>query len=416
MVFFDGYGWNREKFPGYSRMMRELNAYARARGIKLLFAGYGANYGRIVRPEHNVGKVWYNRDHYPDGPIYSCFGENRPGRGIVGTCRGNDELNRLKAAEMADFVRSVEPGALYIHHEDRGIGDPNIDYHLTNYELWVTWKKRCFRCREKWPNDSLITKDGGAGGVAHGYSELLRAIRSVKNADSGYDAARDCTVMFLSPGYNPFPTQPTDWENHLIFWENVVSLLPDDENFEIGFREVFPQQGTDVRWLDAYRQRLGSQGLNNRTFLFFLGGADLYSRDSFNYPFAGTAAMNGIFKGAETIYNFSGAGFQEPLQLFNAEYSWNVDAPGHVIPTRYEETRSTWRALMNNRNLPPEITGSSGFLAEAFRQLYGDDAGAKMHRIFKFYRTQRRMEVAGRDRPDDHGHPLRPDGGPGLRK
>ena len=393
LVFFDGYGWNREKFPGYSRMMRQLNSYARARGIKLLFAGYGANYGSIVRPEHNVGKVWYNRDRYPDGTIYSCFGENRPGRGIVGTCRGNEALNRLKAAEMADFVRSVEPGALYIHHEDRGIGDPNIDYHLTNYELWVTWKKRCFRCRKKWPNDSLLTKDGGAGAVAHAYSELLRAIRSVKNADSGYDAARDCTVLFVSPGYNPFPTQPTDWENHLIFWSNVVSLLPDDENFEIGFREIFPQQGTGVRWLDAYRQRLGSQGLNTRTFLFFLGGADLYSRDSFNYPFAGTAAMNGIFKGAETIYNFSGAVFQEPLQLFNAEYSWNVNAPGHVIPSRYEETKSTWKALMNNRDLAPEITGPTGFLAEAFRQLYGDDAGAKMHRIFNFYRTQRRVEV-----------------------
>ncbi len=393
LVFFDGYGWNREKFPGYSRMMRKLNSYARARGIKLLFAGYGANYGSIVRPEHNVGKIWYNRDRYPDGTIYSCFGENRPGRGIVGTCRGNEALNRHKAAEMADFVRSVEPGALYIHHEDRGIGDPNIDYHLTNYELWVTWKKRCFRCRNKWPNDSLLTKDGGAGAVAHAYSELLRAIRSVKNTDSGYDGARDCTVMFLSPGYNPFPTLPSDWENHLIFWENVVSLLPDDENFEIGFREVFPQQGTGVRWLDAYRQRLGSQGLNTRTFLFFLGGADLYSRDSFNYPFAGTAAMNGIFKGAETIYNFSGAVFQEPLQLFNAEYSWNVNAPGHVIPSRYEETRSTWRALMNNRRLAPEITGPTGFLAEAFRQLYGDDAGAKMHRIFNFYRNQRRVEV-----------------------
>ena len=48
--------------------------------------------------------------------------------------------------------------------------------------------------------------------------------------------------MFLSPGYNPFPTQPTDWENHLIFWSNVMSLLPRDENIEIGFREIFPQQ------------------------------------------------------------------------------------------------------------------------------------------------------------------------------
>ena len=276
MVFFDGYGWNSEKFPGYSGMMRQLNAYARDRGIKLVFAGYGANYNeRAIRPEHNIGKVWYNRDSYPFGNVYACFGENNPRRQTLGTCRGNEELNRLKAKEMAEFVRAVEPGALYIHHEDRGIGDPNLPYHLTNYELWKTWKNRCHRCRNRWPSDSLITKDGGAGAVAHGYEGLLKAVRSVKNVDSGYDASRDCTVIFISPGYYPFPTEPSDWENHLIFWANVVSLLPRDENIEIGFREVSPQQGTDKRWIEAYRERLGAQGLNTRTFLFFLGGARL---------------------------------------------------------------------------------------------------------------------------------------------
>ena len=394
MVFFDDFGWNREKFPGYAQMMRKLNRYARARGIKLLFAGYGANYGkRGIRPERNIGRVWYNRDGYPDGNVYACFGEAGPGKGELGTCRGNEELNQLKAAEMADFVRSVEPGALYIHQEDRGIGDPHLDYHVTNYELWKTWEKRCHRCRRRWPNDSLIAKDGGAGAVAHGYQAMLKAVRSVKNIDSGYDAARDCTVIFVSPGYNPLPTEPSDWENHLIFWSNVVSLLPHDENMEIGFREVFPQQGTGTRWMDAYQQRLGAQGLNARTFVFFLGGADLYSRDSFNYPFAGTAAMNGIFRGAEAIFNFSGAVFQEPLQLFNAEFSWNVEAPGHVIPDRYEEARATWQSLMKNRSLGIEIRGPDGFLAEAFRQLYGEEAGKQLMRFLNFYETQPRVKV-----------------------
>ncbi|MDA2926122.1 glycoside hydrolase family 20 zincin-like fold domain-containing protein, partial [Acidobacteria bacterium AH-259-G07] len=402
LVFFDGFGWNAEKFPGYSTMMRELNRYARDRGIKLLFAGYGANYNpRAIRPEHNIGKVWYNRDQYPDGNVYACFGETTrggvlwddPRRGTLGTCRGNEELNRLKAAEMTEFVRSVEPGALYIHHEDRGIGDPHLPYHLTNYELWETWKRRCDRCRSRWPSDSLITKDGGAGAVAHGYKTLLEAIRNVKNNDSGYDASRDCTIIFTSPGYNPSPTEPSDWENHLIFWTNVLSLLPPHENLEIGFREVFPQQGTGKRWVDAYRERLGAQGLNTRTCIFFLGGADLYSRNSFNYPFSGTAAMNGIFRGGETIYNFSGAVFQEPLQLFNAEFSWNVRAPGHMIPERYEEAKATWQSLMNNRQLPEEITRTNGFLAEACRKLYGKRAGEKMLAFFTTYRTQPRVEV-----------------------
>ena len=36
-VAFDGYGWVAERFPGYSAMMRELNAYARARHQALLY-------------------------------------------------------------------------------------------------------------------------------------------------------------------------------------------------------------------------------------------------------------------------------------------------------------------------------------------------------------------------------------------
>ena len=141
MVFFDGFGWHSEKFPGYSSLMRELNQYARERGIKLLFAGYGANtQPSAIRPERNIGTVWKNQDSYPHGGTYPCFGhEDIPGP-YLGTCRANEELNRLKAKEMEQFVRDVQPGALYIHHEDRGVGTPKEgDPHED--ELWRTWKK-----------------------------------------------------------------------------------------------------------------------------------------------------------------------------------------------------------------------------------------------------------------------------------
>ena len=401
MVFFDGFGWNSNKFPGYARMMRDLNGYARERGIKLVFGGYGANYQpALVQPQHNIGKIWHNRESYPDGEEYACFGEANPtyrmGRavgGFLGTCRGNVELNKLKASELQEFVRSVEPGALYIHHEDVGnllrMGDVTGSSNRLS-----EWTSRCFRCREKWPNDDFLARDGGAGAIAFGYTNLMKAVFSVRNSDTGYDASRDCTIIFLSPGYSPQPTDPQSWENHLTFWTNVVSLLPPHPNVEIGFREVFPHQQAGTRWMDAYRERLGGMGLNTRAFVFFLGGADLYSSRSFNYPFSATAALNGLFLGAETIYNFSGGLFQEPLQLINAQFSWNVKAAGHRTPGSYEAVHSSWRELMTNEEIPSEIIGPGGLLEKACEKLYGLQAGQLMQRYFQLYKLQPKIPPA----------------------
>src|SRR6202040_3629927 len=110
----------------------------------------------------------------------------------LGSCRSNQELNKLKAEEFRRFVEAVEPGALYIHHEDSG------DYRRTQ-EMGL---KRCYRGRKRWPNDTLKASDGGAGGLANGYGALVRAINSVKNPATGYEAARDCQVVLISPGYH----------------------------------------------------------------------------------------------------------------------------------------------------------------------------------------------------------------------
>ena len=98
----------------------------------------------------------------------------------------------------------------------------------------------------------------------------------MKNPDSGYDAARDCPIFLTSPAYGPFDTIPRNWEDHLTFWQNVLSLLPNAANVQITFRENLPQEGTGKRWIDAYKHRMENQKLNSKILLFYISGADYY--------------------------------------------------------------------------------------------------------------------------------------------
>ncbi|MDA2931133.1 hypothetical protein MYX84_14505, partial [Acidobacteria bacterium AH-259-O06] len=387
MVFFDGFGWTAEKIPGYARMMRELNRYARERGIKLIFGGYGANYmARAVRPEHNIGRVYLNRHSYPYGSVYRCLAgdilstpESEAYLPTLGTCRANDELMKLKVKELEEFVRSVEPGALYIHHEDQGDFDPTQE----------TWLDRDYRCRVRWPNDNLKAKDGGAGALAYGYSKLLEAVLRVKNSDTGYDASKDCTIIMISPVYRLREESGQDWNNVLDLWENVVSLMAQHRNLEIGFREIFSQAESGQRWMGAFRERMESRALLSNAFVFFLGGSQGYVN---NYPFTATAVLNGHFKGAETLYNFSGGVHQEPLQLLNGAFAWNSNSPGYRSPQGYRQIKQLWQALNANQVMPEEIFGAGGFLELACQKIYGNEAGKSMKKYFTHFEKQPRTK------------------------
>lgn len=404
MVFFDGFGWSSERRPGYSAMMRRLNAYARERGIKLMFAGYGANFNPdAIEPEFHIGKAHVNRRSYPDGEIYSCFGEDRSKlHPTYGTCRSNDELQRQIAEEIQSFVRAVEPGALYIHHEDTG------HYETTQWR----WDARCEACKRRWPNPDFAASDGGAGAMAHGYGNIFQAVQQVKNSDSGYSGARDCTVAFISPPYGVDSQRSglgsakvdpeLNWRKTLEFWGNAVAKMPPGENLEIGLREIFPGGGGQ-QWMDAWKESMDSRSLQAKVFLFFLGGADQYSRGVFNYPFTGNSVMNGMFDGAEAIYNFNGGLHQEPQQLINAEYSWNSNAPGRVTPSTFEGGLQRWNALMSNHEMPPAVFGKNGVFPEACKRIYGEKAGAKMAQFFSYFEER---ESAG-DKPLPSFYPNR---------
>lgn len=89
MVVFDGFGWGlKERFAGYGEMMRSLNQYARARGMHLLYGGYGASYGityqtgPLYEAQSYLGQVFQNRESYPDGPTYECMGFPRAKKGV----------------------------------------------------------------------------------------------------------------------------------------------------------------------------------------------------------------------------------------------------------------------------------------------------------------------------------------------
>ena len=396
-VRFDGFGWTME--PKYAELMRSFNQYARQRGIHLFFGGYGSGYGlgtyqSFFNTPNYRGKVFYNRRSYPDGEIYSCIGmarenERFPPR-TLGTCRSNEELNRLKQEEFAAFVRTVEPGALYIHHEDLGY------YSETQTE----WELRDEGCRRRWPNDDLKAMDGGAGGLAHGYNTLLDAIYSVKNEETGYDASRDCIVVLISPVYQAFGVGKTphhhdsveaarqDWNNVRELWVNIFKQLKyQGPRIQGGFREMFPLEGPADTWPLLLNQRLREEGLNFGNYLFAVEGADYYSSDStFTAAPIGTAS----FAGATTFYNFSGTFAQEPLQLLNAEYAWKLKARNFFLePTQQIETERRFREYQLNQVEPEEIFSEKGFLGHACRKLYGSEAGRSMYQYYRRSREQR---------------------------
>lgn len=378
MVFFDGFGWGLDqRFKEYGPLMRRLNRHARARGISLLYGGYGAGYGfayqggPIYEDAPYLGTVFMNRERYPDGPTYRCMGfpaqhtAKTVDAAVLGTCRANDELNRQKADELRRFVAAVEPGAVYIHHEDFGGFDGTQAF----------WKQRCARCRARWPSDALAAKEGGAGALAHGYSELVRAVNGVKNPATGYDAQRDCQILLVSPVYLPDSPASRDWGEVLELWQTIALQLPRADNIQVTFREVFPQKHGGRSWAEQFAGAMSAVGLRTGLATVYTGGADNFLSD---YPLTGTPCLNSMFLGSRTLYNFSGDFYGEPMAVVNAEFTWNARSPGYRNPRTYDETVALDRQFIYEPDQPAEIFGPGGLYPRVCELLYGSKAGPIM--------------------------------------
>ncbi len=384
MVLAHGFGWGTEFFPGFAAMMKDLNGYARDRGIKMVTGGYGASYGiayqsgPLYEEAPYLGQVFKNQDSYPSGKLYQCMGFSSSkdpsiDTRTLGSCRANEALNALKADELRQYVAKTEPGGLYVHHEDFGGFEGSQR----------SWLQRCERCRKRWPNDDLKALNGGAGGLANGYRQLIEAVQSVKNPQTGYDAARDCKIILVSPVYDANPESKTDWDNVLDLWRNIGRALPRSSNVQVCFREIFPLKGSTRKWIPDFNRAMAQEQLPFKAFMFFAGGGDNYQSDS---PVVASPTLNRCFLGAETIYNGGGGINQEPFQLINAEYSWNSRSNGFFSdPGTYEEAVDLWRKYRANESRPGPLFDSGGLLDRACALLYGRGAGrhiAELNRLF----------------------------------
>ena len=366
LLIFDGFGWNPERFPGYGALARRCARYARERGIKLLVGGYGAGYGAGDRYD---GHIFRNRRGYPDGELYDCcrfVGRDRSS--TFGTCLSNDALTALKQEELSRFVRAAEPGALYIHFLD--IED------MAGHEL--SWSTRCPACRERWPNDALAAADGAAGAFAHVYDALCDAVFSIKNPETGYDAARDCMPILISPAYTVRTDSDATWRAALHYWAAVSRSMRNVDNLQFGLREQYLSEDGSTHRLRELRRVLDAEGRGHGTCAVVFAGADGFDND---HLYSANPVLSKYYLGVDTLLNASGHAYQEPLQVLNAEYGWRAsDNPWFDEPVAASKDAAIRRFDEYLRGLrrPAGIFGPEGFLEASCRRLYGPEAGPRM--------------------------------------
>ncbi len=380
-MFVHGFTWNTQPYPNFASEMRALNHYARERGVTLIFGGYGIGKGgwggeAYIGEAHNFlpGAGHKYQQDYP----CSWNDVHNENSAYNGTCRSNQELRREKFREIKEFIQKVEPGALYIHHEDQS------EFYAETQPFF--WNKRCEACRKKWPNDALEKADGGAGAIADGYDVFCEARATVKKKD--YDASKDCKILLASPCYGAWYNSPDEWSKVEELWVNISRCMKYGSNVYFVMREQFSNcEGGEGR-LQRLSRLINEAGCIQKLMVFFVSGGALYGE---NAVFSSLPSFNSLVVGGNgAIFNFSGVLFQRPQQLFNSECSWNANyrPDGETIALDDRERqgqeyrrRMSKRDFIDQRHLEPD-----GFLAKCCKLLYGDKAGELIFR-YQMLRT-----------------------------
>lgn len=359
-AFVDGVGWNKERFSGYAELMQKLNAEARKRGVKLIFVGYNAGYG--AQWYDFDGPKFENRKSYPDGAIYSCLGHPHFEKSnTMGTCLSNKSLLEAKKNNLNEFTRIVEPGMLYLHGLD-------VSSHEHAKSAWL---KRCPECRKRWPNDDVTASDGMAGAFAEFYDELYDSVSSVKNPESGYDAAKDCIANMVSPNYTSYNESDEEWKYHLAYFKTLSSCLK-NKNIHLALREQFFNNATSDPRFKQLRRAVGKK--QKLSVIYFSSGSTFYN----SLPVTADPVCIKYFHGMDAVIAGSGNAFQEPRQVIFSEYMWNPEGTAFKVelPKRASNNRFLpyYHDLTNGRILSDAVMGKNGLLEIACKKLYGKKA------------------------------------------
>lgn len=375
MVWFDGFGWNTERFPGYASLMRECTRYARRLGIKLEFGGYGGGYGaayqggEIYRCGY-FGNVYLNKRPYPDGKEYDCRGLHSIKHSRrYGTCLSNEQLKSAKLEEMKRFVAEVNPGFMYIHDIDSGAW----------LETTETWKQRCGECRRRWPSDELPGADGQAGA----YAAWIRQVRQELNAlpaSVDYFPARDLVLIFVSPLYTYYFEPENIWELEMRYYDDLSRLIGPAPGIEFGLREQF-YYAKNRKKISDLRIMLDKAGNGHGIHVIAFGGGDNYISDDLTNI---SGAMAHFYDGAEAVCLSNGGMHEEPVQMLNAEFLWNGSAGGYrENPADETEAAAVFKKIAAGKHKPAQIFAADGYFDRLCFRLWGPKAGKLMSRALQ---------------------------------
>lgn len=375
-VWFDGIGWSTDRSAHYADLVRGLNQYARERGISLVFAGYGGGYGTSYQTSELYrygyhGEAFLNREHYPDGPEYLCCGlPGYAGARRYGTCLTNDALHERKLAEMAHFVQTVQPGAMYIHDIDAG--------YLS--EAHKAWLMRCPRCRERFPSDEMADPQGQAGAIAGWFRKVYQRLSELPAAN-GYLPSRDLDLIFTSPVYTHFrePDQPEIWQREVGYFRVLSALIGPAPNVQFGIREQFldPSGSPRIAQLAA---ALDAVGNGHGVYVISFCGGDNYLTDDMANA---SCVFAHLFEGARSVCLSNGGVHEEPLQLLNARALWCGAQSGFAqTPSSPAEADALYAQVVAGTFRNDALFGPQGALRAACHRLWGAEAGEHMFRAY----------------------------------
>jgi hypothetical protein len=147
------------------------------------------------------------------------------------------------------------------------------------------------------------------------------------------------------------------------------------DNVFIGMREQFWRKDDSGMRIKGFSKAVG-QG----TFLFSVGGADYYSNDAL---FTATPVLNNFFEGAKAIFNFTGIVFQNLQELFNAEFTWNIESKVYCEKASSDkQAQEIYEKYTYYHYIPTQLSSKGGFLEKCCSVLYGETAGKLMKQFY----------------------------------
>ncbi len=376
-VWFDGFGWSLDRTLHYLPIVQRLTRYARERGIRLTFAGYGGGYGtsyqrsELYRAGYQ-GKVFVNRRPYPDGEEYLCCG--LPGYDEArryGTCLSNIALQEAKIEEMVQFVSAVKPGFVYVHDIDAG--------HLS--EAHQAWLMRCDECRRQFPSDEMANARGHAGAMAAWCRRLIDGLHGVE-AEEDYNPPDDLSIVFTSPVYTQYqePGQPEVWQAEVEYFRCLSALIGPAPGVMFGLREQFLDPDGSPR-ITQLRSALDAVGNGHGALVISFLGGDCYLSDELVNA---SCCLAHLFEGARSVCLSNGGLHEEPLQLLNARALWSGPGSGFSAAVESSQQAETLaKAVVAGEHRPESVFGPDGALNTACRLLWGAEAGRHMAEAYR---------------------------------